>query len=191
MPALRVHATVARSRANGPGTRFVVWVQGCSLGCVGCFNPTTHAAEAGEEVAVDALLTRIADAAARGEVDGLTVSGGEPLEQAEGVAALLRGARALGLSTLVFSGFTLDEIRARPGGPDVLAALDVLVDGRYEARARLAEGLRGSSNQRIHALTARHSVAEVEATPVAEIQIGPDGAVVVTGVAPVPLRRGR
>jgi hypothetical protein len=66
----------------------------------------------------------------------------------------------------------------------------VLVDGRYEARARLAEGLRGSANQRIHALTARHTVAEVEATPLAEVQIGPDGSIVLTGVAPLlKLRR--
>ncbi len=189
--ALRVHATLARSRANGPGTRFVVWVQGCSLGCPGCFNPTTHQAEgAGVSTEVDALIAQLMAAAASGAIDGLTISGGEPLEQPAPVAALLRGARAAGLSTLVFSGYTLDEIRARPGGPDVLDALDVLIDGRYQAGARLAEGLRGSSNQQVRLLTDRHTLAEIEATPLAEVQIGPDGTIVLTGVAPLKLRRG-
>lgn len=181
----RVHAVEARSRANGPGTRFVVWLQGCTLGCVGCFNPGTHDAGGGTAVPVADLLAQLGASS----IDGLTLSGGEPLEQPEATLALLRGARALGLSTLVFSGFTIDEIRARPLGPAVLAELDVLVDGRYVAPDRLATGLRGSANQRIHLLTARHTLAEVEATPVAEVRIDPTGAVVVTGVAPLPLRR--
>lgn len=179
----RVHATEARSRANGPGTRFVVWLQGCSLGCPGCFNPTTHDATGGEPVEVDTLVARIRD------VDGLTLSGGEPLEQPEAALALLRGARARGLSTLIFSGFTIDEIRARRLGAEVLAELDVLIDGRYVSTDRLATGLRGSANQRIHLMTSRHTLAEVEATPVAEVRIDRKGAVVLTGVAPLPLRR--
>jgi anaerobic ribonucleoside-triphosphate reductase activating protein len=182
----RIHAIEARSRANGPGTRFVVWLQGCTLGCPGCFNPATHAAEAGAEVAVGAVAAQLAAAL---PLDGLTLSGGEPLEQAAASVALLRAARRLGLSTLAFSGFTLDEIRTRPSGPELLAELDVLVDGRYVARERLGTGLRGSANQRIHLLTSRYSLAEVEATPVAEIRIDPTGAVILTGVAPVPLRR--
>jgi anaerobic ribonucleoside-triphosphate reductase activating protein len=102
---------------------------------------------------------------------------------------LLDAARQLGLSTLAFSGYTIDEIRALPGGPDVLARLDVLIDGRYVARDRLASGLRGSANQRIQLLTDRYSLAEVEATPVAEIRIGPTGDVILTGVDPLKLRQ--
>lgn len=179
----RVHATEARSRANGPGARFVIWLQGCSLGCPGCFNPTTHDGAGGDDVAVDDLVARL-----RG-VDGLTLSGGEPMEQPEAALALLRGARALKLSTLMFSGFTIEEARARPLGAEILAELDVLIDGRYRSRERHGAGLRGSANQRIWCLTDRHSLAEVEATPVAEVRISPTGAVVLTGVAPVPLRR--
>ena len=78
----------------------------------------------------------------------MSLSGGEPLQQAAACVALLDAARARGLSTLAFSGYTLDEIRALPHGPDVLARLDVLIDGRYESTARLATGLRGSANQR-------------------------------------------
>jgi anaerobic ribonucleoside-triphosphate reductase activating protein len=178
---LRIHATEPRSRANGPGSRFVVWVQGCSLGCAGCFNPATHAM-GGRAIEVDALAGEI------GEVDGLTVSGGEPLQQAAAVAELLARARSRGLSTLVFSGYTIDEIRALPDGPSVLAHTDVLIDGRYRAGERLGTGLRGSANQQIHLLSARYTLADVEATPVAEIRIAPTGEVVLTGVNPLKLK---
>ena len=178
---LRVHATEPRSRANGPGSRFVVWVQGCTLGCPGCFNPATHAA-GGRDIDVAALVDEI------GDVDGLTVSGGEPLQQAAAVAELLALARGRGVSTLVFSGYTVDEIRALPDGPAVLANLDVLIDGRYVAGERLGRGLRGSANQRIHVLTSRYTLADVEATPVAEIRIAPTGEVVLTGVNPLKLK---
>lgn len=185
---LRVHATEPRSRANGPGARFVVWMQGCTLGCAGCFNPATHPATGGREITVDALAAELATAKAAG-VEGLSLSGGEPLQQAAASAALLDVARALGMSTLAFSGYTLDEIRALPDGPAVLARLDVLIDGRYVSTERLASGLRGSANQRIQLLTSRYSLADVEATPIAEIRIGPTGDVVLTGVNPLKLKR--
>ena len=186
--ALRLHAFEPRSRANGPGARFVVWFQGCTLGCPGCFNPATHAAD-GRAMPIDELVAELIRAA--GSIEGLSLSGGEPLQQPEAARALLDAARALGLSTLAFSGYTLDEIRGLPGGPDVLARLDVLIDGRYVARDRLASGLRGSANQRIQLLTARYTLADVEATPVAEIRIAPTGDVVLTGVDPLRLKPRR
>jgi anaerobic ribonucleoside-triphosphate reductase activating protein len=184
----RIHAFESRSRANGPGARFVVWFQGCTLGCPGCFNPTTHDAGGGRPIPLDELVAELTRAAHASGIEGLSLSGGEPLQQPEVARALLDAARGLGLSTLAFSGYTIDEIRALPGGPDVLARLDVLIDGRYVARDRLATGLRGSANQRIQLLTPRYALADVEATPVAEIRIGPTGDVVLTGVDPLKLK---
>ncbi|HTM20927.1 MAG TPA: 4Fe-4S single cluster domain-containing protein [Kofleriaceae bacterium] len=181
---LRVHAVEPASRANGPGVRATVWLQGCTLGCPGCFNPATHAAD-GPITPVAELVDRIAAL----PVDGLTVSGGEPFEQPDGLRALIEGVRArTGLSVLVFSGFTLEELRARAGAPAILALIDVLVDGRYRSGERLARGLRGSANQRIHLLSPRHTLAEVEATPDAEIRIDPAGGLVISGVAPIRVR---
>lgn len=180
----RIHAVEPRSRANGPGSRFVVWLQGCTLGCPGCFNPTTHDAAGGREIAVAELAAQMRDAGS----EGLSLSGGEPLQQARASIALLDAARALGMSTLAFSGYTIDEIRALPDGLDVLARLDVLVDGRYVASERLASGLRGSENQRIQLLTDRYSQQDVEATPVAEIRISATGEMVLTGVNPLKLK---
>ncbi|MEO7730586.1 MAG: 4Fe-4S single cluster domain-containing protein, partial [Kofleriaceae bacterium] len=176
---------------NGPGARFVVWFQGCTLGCPGCFNPTTHDASGGRALTLDALIAELTRAAQGNRIEGLSLSGGEPLQQPSATLALLDAARALGLSTLAFSGYTIDEIRALPGGPDVLARLDVLIDGRYVAGDRLATGLRGSANQRIQLLTNRYQRADVETTPVAEIRIGPTGDVILTGVDPLKLKRLR
>src|SRR4051794_9779781 len=107
----RVHAIEPRSRANGPGARFVVWLQGCTLGCPGCFNPGTHDPAGGREVPLDDLAPQLA---ATPGIEGLSPSGGEPLQQPAAAAALLEAARALGLSTLAFSGYTEAEIRALP-----------------------------------------------------------------------------
>ncbi|MEZ4361051.1 MAG: 4Fe-4S cluster-binding domain-containing protein [Kofleriaceae bacterium] len=184
--SVAVHAIEPRSRANGPGARFVIWVQGCTLGCAGCFNPATHPASGAPAHTVEGLLAQLAATAG---IEGLTLSGGEPFQQLAASAALLAGARALGLSTLVFSGYTREEIEALPGGAAALEHVDVLVDGRYRAADRLGAGLRGSANQRILLLSPRYTLAQVEATPVAEIRIQPSGEVVLTGVAPLKLKR--
>lgn len=182
---LRLHAREPRSRANGPGVRAVVWVQGCSLGCPGCFNPDTHAPGA-EATPVRDVVRWITGQAG---IDGLTVSGGEPFEQPDGLLALVRAVRAdTDLSILVFSGYTIDEIRDQALGPAILDHIDVLIDGRYRAGERVATAMRGSANQSIHCLTDRHTAAEIEATPEAELRIAADGSVTISGVAPVRIK---
>lgn len=186
VPKLFVHGYESSSRANGPGVRFALWVQGCSLGCPGCFNPDTHVDDARNARDVDDLIDEIL---ARGDaIEGITVSGGEPFEQPEGLLALVDGIRARSnLSILVFSGYTIDEIRAMPLGGDILARLDVLIDGRYQASDRHARQLRGSNNQQIHRLTERYRRDDIEATPEAEIRIDAHGNVTISGVAPLRL----
>ena len=166
----------------------MVWFQGCSLGCPGCFNPDTHAPESGNPTTVDDLVERIL---AQGEaIEGVTLSGGEPLEQPRAALALVRAVRArTALSIVVFSGYAIDEIQAMPVGPDVLGAIDVLIDGRYQAPQRVGRGLRGSDNQRIHLLTDRYSLDQIKATPEAEIRIDPQGRITLTGVDPLRLKR--
>jgi len=160
----------------------VVWVQGCTLACLGCFNPGTHppgggaGGGAGGAVAVDDLFARIA---ALGAVEGLTVSGGEPLQQPGPLAALLRRVKAeTALSVLVFTGYTWSEARRRASG--VLPYIDVLLAGRYRPGVPKAA----------HFLTARYTQADLDAVPPAEVVIHPDGSVVLTGLDPTPTRSG-
>lgn len=184
-----VHATERRSRANGPGRRFVVWFQGCDLGCPGCYNPETHTGEGGRRVSITELATEIDAASRELELDGVSISGGEPLQQPEALFELVREVRRRTpeLTILVFSGYRRAEIERMELGPAILAGLDVLIDGRFVGKQRLARGLRGSENQTIHLLSDCHSMEDVEATPPAEVKITADGEVVLTGVDPLTL----
>jgi anaerobic ribonucleoside-triphosphate reductase activating protein len=184
---LNLHAVLPRSRANGPGVRFTVWFQGCTLGCPGCFNPDTHSTEPRLLTPVNALLDDIA--ACGNRIDGVSLSGGEPLQQPDGLLALTDGIRnRTDLSVLLFSGYTLPEIDAMPLGPKILRHLDVLIAGRFDVAQRLTRGLRGSDNQRVHLLTDRYTMQEIEAAPSAEVHVAPDGTVTVSGIGPPHVR---
>lgn len=183
---MNLHAIQPRSVANGPGVRFVIWFQGCSLGCPGCFNPETHRTEPNRVSSEQRILELIE--ADRHEIEGVTFTGGEPFDQPLALAALVRGLRErTQLSLLAFSGYTIEEIRRHPQGNEILDRLDVLIDGRYAKARRTTGGLRGSSNQRIQLLSNRYELADLESTPTAEVIIDPQGRISVTGIDP-PLR---
>ena len=184
IPLLRISHFVPYSRANGPGVRAVLWVQGCSLGCPGCFNPHTHPASGGQWLAVDDLFATIA--ALGNTIAGVTVSGGEPMQQPAPLAALLRRVRQeTPLSTLLFSGYTWGELQRLAAAGEVLASLDVLVAGRYDAAQHLARGLRGSANKSVHFLTCRYGPPDLAAVPPGEVIIRPDGDVELSGIDPL------
>ncbi|MFG2995939.1 4Fe-4S single cluster domain-containing protein [Streptomyces sp. NPDC048340] len=153
---LNVAATRVGTEALGPGVRSALWVQGCPFDCAGCMSPDwipdrpARQAEPGE-LAAELLGDP--------RVGGLTFSGGEPMRQAAGLAEVARLARlARDVSVICFTGYRLEQLRRRPPNPGVaelLAAVDVLIDGRYVAALDDGRGLRGSSNQRVHHLTRR------------------------------------
>lgn len=180
---LRLHRFEPASRVNGPGARCVVWVQGCGLGCPGCFNPETHSFGAGYTQEVAALAAQIHDLPG---IEGLTVSGGEPFAQPRALAALLRLVRQkTHLSTLVFSGFYMAELQRIPGSAEIFGLIDVLIAGRYVAGQRIASGLIGSGNKEIHFFSDRYTSADLENVPEAEILIAPDGDIRLSGIDPL------
>ncbi len=153
---LRVAQTIPDTEAEGPGRRFAVWVQGCSLRCPGCCNPEMFNAERGGALVEAALLAqRVLDTPG---VEGLSVLGGEPFEQAAGVAELCRVVRRGGRSVMVYSGYTLEELHEREDAAALLAELDLLVDGRFEqGNPEPSRRWIGSRNQRLHFLSGRYS----------------------------------
>lgn len=180
---LRVHRLLERARANGPGLRAALWVQGCSLGCPGCFNPETHSLHAGESVTVNELARRVTTI--RG-IEGVSILGGEPLQQRRAVLSLVRTLRAESdLSVILFTGFTLPEVERMPEGREILGLIDVLIAGRYDETKRLARGLRGSANKTVTFLTSRYTERDFEAVPACEVTIGPGGEVTVNGMDPL------
>ncbi len=187
MVPIRVAAVVPVTEAEGPGARFAVWVQGCALRCPGCCNPHMFDPAGGEAVEVAGLLDRLDRV--RGQVEGVTLLGGEPFEQAAALEPFARGARERGLSVMAFTGHLVEQLRVDrpPGSRDLLAHVDLLVDGPY--RADLPERTRrwsGSANQRFHFLSHRYEpgtemIAEGEIERTIELRIGPDGTMERSG----------
>jgi organic radical activating enzyme len=108
---VRIHSILHGSRANGPGLRSVVWFQGCSLGCPGCQNPKTHRFDGGYEIDPTELGAQIVREAAE-RTTGLTISGGEPLQQAFSLYEMICMVNALrpNWDIGLFTGYTLTEL---------------------------------------------------------------------------------
>ncbi len=179
---LHVAAVVPITTAEGPGRRMAIWVQGCRLRCPGCCNPALFAAGRGPGTPVERLLASAKQAIAAHGISGLTVLGGEPLEQLPGVTALCDGAARLGLGVIVFSGYRHAEALRQPGFDALWTALDTLVDGRFDATTpepSMAQGGRryiGSTNQTLHHRTERYRDPVLWRGPVhAEVHVHPDG----------------
>lgn len=102
----------------------------------------------------------------------------------EALLDLLAWLDSSGFSGLALSGYTLREIQSQPLGPAILSHLDVLIAGRYVAARHDGHGLLGSSNQRIHLLTERHTQAEFRRVPQAEFILHADGTITLTGISP-------
>ncbi len=162
---LRVAQIVAQTYAEGPGLRFALWVQGCSLRCAGCCNPEMFVADKGGTVTdVETVLSQITNTP---NIEGVSFLGGEPFEQAMPLAHLAQGAQAAGLTVMVYSGFTLLELRDKSaqqvsGVAELMTATDLLVDGRFE-QSNLEKRRRwvGSQNQTLYFLSARYQQDDV------------------------------
>lgn len=153
---LRVYATAWPVTALGPGQRFVLWLAGCGRKCPGCISPEMHPPDGGHDVPVDRLITRIRRVPVH--LDGLTVSGGEPLDQPRGLAALLKRVHdeLPDWSVIVFTGYTLQQILDDPiRRAAVFPGVDVLIDGPFCQTRPSPHPLKGSANQRIMAFTDR------------------------------------
>ena len=157
---IRLSGEVLDSIVDGSGLRFAIFTQGCPHRCLGCHNPHTHDMEGGYLTDTDTLIARMK---ADPLLSGITLTGGEPFAQANECLTLARGARALGLSVWIFSGYTYDELNAMDGhAAALLNECDVLVDGRYDkAQRSLTLKFRGSRNQRIIDLIATRRQGDV------------------------------
>lgn len=157
------------SRVNGPGLRFVLWTQGCSKGCKNCFNPLTWSDEKNKIFTNDNLLELIKNFE---DIDGITITGGDPFEQEYELLELLFSLRSFNFKKgiIVYTGFTIDEINENPIRRKCLDYLDILIDGRYVEEKKISSGLKGSSNQNVFYFSDK--VKEEEINIDQEIEIG-------------------
>jgi anaerobic ribonucleoside-triphosphate reductase activating protein len=183
---LNIHSLLPLSRVNGPGDRMVIWLQGCNRKCPGCFNPETHSHTPHFLMTVDEVFDHIQPALP--SIEGITISGGEPLEQIDPLIDLLQRVRfASGLSVVVFSGYELEKISKMKRGKQLLPLIDVLIAGPYIERWQHSHSLKGSSNQQIHFLTGRYRMKDLALMPESEVQIDPCGRITVSGMGAIAL----
>ena len=166
---INIHSTIKSSRVNGPGDRFVIWTQGCRKMCKNCYNPETWSHYRNNLVDIDSLVEEIKNSS----VSGVTISGGDPFEQPEELFYLLREIKQLDLSdgVIVFSGYTIEEIRGDSKLEKCLDYIDVLIDGLYIEEKRITNGLAGSSNQQFHYLSDKISSDSIEIDQEVEIHL--------------------
>ena len=177
--------TIARlqrvTTALGPGRRAVVWFQGCALACPRCIAAEMNAAAPVATMSARELAAWCMGIAG---IDGVTLSGGDPLDQPlAALAELLEALRGAGLHVMLYTGRTLAQLRPDALLARVLAAVDLLVDGPYIEALNDGSGWRGSRNQIIHRLSARaerEAVAEPDRRRL-EVTLE-DGQIFMTGL---------
>ena len=142
-----------KTRALGPGNRFVIWTQGCCRRCYKCASPELQITGEGKIIDSEILANMICKEEG---IDGITISGGEPMLQSQALMTTLNVVRERRpeLTVILFTGFKVEELRMECQ-LSLLEFVDVLIDGEYVDNLNDNRGLRGSSNQRIYFLTNR------------------------------------
>ena len=159
---LNISKTLSRSRANGPGSRGVIWVQGCTIGCDGCYSLSTHPHRKVNIVPPEELALWICSL---NGIEGVTISGGEPFEQAQGVSIMLQYIRTNrpDLSVFVFTGYEVEFLQESTDihVQSLLKQVDLLCCGPFVPEEFNIDLLwRGSSNQRLIYLSNRYTPDE-------------------------------
>jgi anaerobic ribonucleoside-triphosphate reductase activating protein len=180
---LNIMGYVDESEVNGPGTRAVIWVQGCMRHCPSCYNPESWSFEINQLMSVESLVHKILE---NPKNEGVTFSGGEPFWQASALASLARQVKAAGLNVMSFTGFTLERLQseyAPAAAQELLDELDILIDGAYVEALAIHDPQSpvSSSNQRIHIFNPAFEDRITWASDQLEIHILKDGSRIITG----------
>ena len=162
---VNISGTIRHSFVNGPGTRYVLFFQGCKHNCIGCQNPETHDPIAGYKTDTDAIVFDILNTKF---IDGITFSGGDPLMQSSALYEIIQGIRNQmpEQSIWCYTGWTYEELIFGKNGNETLKLLpyiDILVDGRFISNMKDGNHIwRGSSNQRLidvkQSLSTQHTI---------------------------------
>lgn len=149
---MRLSGIIDESIVDGPGIRMTIFFQGCTHNCYKCHNPETHSFTGGKEYDLEYVDKKLADSP---YLDGVTFSGGDPLDNPESaleIAELVK--EKYNLNLWIYTGYTFEEILEKSKNNkiylDIFSLTDVLVDGPFVNNLRdLSLLYRGSTNQRI------------------------------------------
>lgn len=146
---IRIASTVNDSIVDGPGLRFVIFTQGCFFACYKCQNLATWDPQGGILIEMDELVNKWRK---NPLIEGITLSGGDPLLQAEASLYLLRKAHETGLNVTLYTGDIYENLLTtkKESVKRILEEVDYLIDGPYiDEQQDLTRLYRGSRNQRI------------------------------------------
>ena len=179
---LFIHDFIPVTEVEGPGKRACIWVQGCSIRCKACMVPQTWEQDRGRPVYIDDLFEKLSY---NQEIEGLTVLGGEPMEQAEALLPLLIKVKEINLSIIVFTGYYLEQLTGN-AQKQIIELCDILIDGPYvKALTDFSRPWIGSKNQRIHFLTDRYLYLKEQQSNVnfsLEVRIATNGEIKINGM---------
>ncbi len=174
---LNVAEIIENSYANGPGLRSVIWLQGCNLHCNGCYNKDFWPFVQKNIFTPKKLISKIIQ---NENIEGITLSGGEPLLQYPALLNFLKLTKKKGLSVICFTGFNFNEVRESKMRK-ILKYIDILIAGPYiEDLSTYKIPLVSSSNQELIFLTKEYSSKDLNAEEVVEFFID-DKIIQVTG----------
>jgi len=163
----------------GPGCRFVIWVQGCSLHCKGCWNKDMWAFGKATEYSLDEIMSLIKSHLS--QIEGVTILGGEPFDQYSELLQLSKQIKYLNLTLMIFTGYE-DEELFNGLYYDIFDLADILITGRYVEELRnIDQQWIGSTNQKIHFLTNKYDASIIENGNYLEISIDEFGKETILG----------
>ena len=168
-----------RSEIYGPGLRAVFWTQGCNLACKGCWNTQYWSKEGGTVIQVSHLLEELDSIDG---IEGITLLGGEPLQQAEASLELIQGCKEKGLTVFLYTGYNLDEFDANM--QQCFDLCDIAVTGRFVQELRdTTLRWRGSRNQQVHFISHAYNDSVLKEQTEVECHILPNGEIRMVGYA--------
>ena len=139
----------------GPGNRIGIWFAGCHHKCKGCSNPELWKVDEKYFVMIEQVEKLIRTVAVEHEIDGFTITGGDPVEQAVELTNLLVRVADISQDVILYTGYQREELTSE-AQMKLLERVSVLIDGEYKEELNDGAFLRGSSNQIVHILSEQY-----------------------------------
>ena len=140
------------TEVEGPFKRLCIWFQGCNRNCKGCCNKSLQPIEPANIISLEGLLEITRKSKIKNKIEGITLSGGEPLLQT-GLVKLLEEVKNLELGIILFTGYQLNEIE-----DNLKSQCDIIIDGYFdEQKIDNDRALVGSLNQNINYISDRYT----------------------------------
>ncbi|AGR41849.1 thiol peroxidase [Spiroplasma diminutum CUAS-1] len=158
------------SEIEGPGIRFIIWFQGCNIGCKGCSNQEQLSLEKKMFMPNEFIYEKILEAKEIFNIEGVTLIGGEPFLQPDGLKELVIWCQNNDLTVICFTGYIYEQMIEEH--KEILENIDILIDGPFimkllDKNRRLI----GSKNQRVIKITDKYKDCDYFEQPHSEVEI--------------------